>query len=200
MNRSDADVEPDQRRRPVAALAARREPRRVEQPPPEIAHRPRVSGPTGRVALCSLVATVMLVYAPAQRPGRTGHRRATPRCRVPPPRRTPPADASPPVTQRSPRRRGPGRHPRPSLQQLLHLSLGLEVDVAEDGAEGPARCSQQRPYSLVITDLRMPKLDGMKLIEEIHEAEAAGHGHRHDRPRQHRRGGRRRCAWGRTTS
>ncbi len=55
---------------------------------------------------------------------------------------------------------------RASLQELLQMSLGLEVDVAEDGASGLALL-RQKPYSLVITDLRMPKLGGMKLIEAI---------------------------------
>ncbi len=57
---------------------------------------------------------------------------------------------------------------RESLQTLLKLSLKLDVDVAEDGAKGLAMLGE-RPYSLVITDLRMPKLDGMKLIHEIQE-------------------------------
>jgi DNA-binding NtrC family response regulator len=50
---------------------------------------------------------------------------------------------------------------------MLQMSLKLEVDTAEDGAAGLAML-RQRPYSLVITDLRMPKLGGMKLIEGIH--------------------------------
>src|SRR4051794_30764160 len=55
---------------------------------------------------------------------------------------------------------------RSSLQQLLRMALGAEVDVAEDGAKG-LEMLQARPYSLVITDLRMPKVGGMKLIEEV---------------------------------
>ena len=55
---------------------------------------------------------------------------------------------------------------RASLQELLQLSLGLEVDTAEDGAKALAML-RERPYSLVITDLRMPKVSGMKLIETI---------------------------------
>ena len=46
---------------------------------------------------------------------------------------------------------------RASLQELLQLSLGLDVDTAEDGARALALL-RERPYSLVITDLRMPKL------------------------------------------
>jgi len=55
---------------------------------------------------------------------------------------------------------------RASLQELLQLSLGLEVDTAEDGAKG-LEMLRARPYSLVITDLRMPKVSGMKLIEAV---------------------------------
>ena len=55
---------------------------------------------------------------------------------------------------------------RVSLQTLLQMSLKLEVDTAEDGGKA-LTLLDQRPYSLVITDLRMPKVDGMKLIHEI---------------------------------
>src|SRR5262249_4360759 len=57
---------------------------------------------------------------------------------------------------------------RISLQQVLQLSLGLEVDTAEDGAQALERL-QQRPYSIVITDLRMPRLSGMELIHAVHD-------------------------------
>jgi DNA-binding NtrC family response regulator len=55
---------------------------------------------------------------------------------------------------------------RASLQELLQLSLKLEVDTAEDGSTALAML-RQKPYSLVLTDLRMPRLGGMKLIESI---------------------------------
>jgi DNA-binding NtrC family response regulator len=55
---------------------------------------------------------------------------------------------------------------RESLKELLQVSLGLEVDTAEDGAKGLALL-REHAYSLVITDLRMPKLSGMKLIETV---------------------------------
>ena len=55
---------------------------------------------------------------------------------------------------------------RESLRDMLQLSLKLEVDTAEDGAAA-LKLLAERPYSLVITDLRMPKIDGMKLIHEI---------------------------------
>src|SRR5262245_50313757 len=55
---------------------------------------------------------------------------------------------------------------RESLKELLQLSLGLDVDTAEDGAKALAML-RERLYSLVITDLRMPKISGMKLIDTI---------------------------------
>jgi len=55
---------------------------------------------------------------------------------------------------------------RTSLQQLLELSLGLPVDAAAEGAEA-LEMLRKRHYSVVVTDLRMPKLSGMKMIEAI---------------------------------
>ena len=46
------------------------------------------------------------------------------------------------------------------------MSLNLEVDAAVNGAEA-LEMLQARPYSVLITDLRMPKMPGLKLIEEI---------------------------------
>ena len=57
---------------------------------------------------------------------------------------------------------------RESLQSLLKIGLNLEVDTAEDGAQALAMLFE-RPYSLVITDLKMPKHSGMKLIHDIQE-------------------------------
>lgn len=55
---------------------------------------------------------------------------------------------------------------RQSLRQMLHMSLKLDVDAARDGTEA-LQMLAARPYSIVITDLRMPKLSGMQLIEEM---------------------------------
>jgi DNA-binding NtrC family response regulator len=57
---------------------------------------------------------------------------------------------------------------RASLVQLLQMALGLEVDEAENGEVALDLLARQ-PYSLVITDLRMPKVGGMKLIHEIRD-------------------------------
>src|SRR4029079_17523196 len=55
---------------------------------------------------------------------------------------------------------------RASLQEMLQLSLKLDVDVAEEGTSA-LKLLETRPYSVVITDLRMPRMAGMKLIQEI---------------------------------
>src|SRR5262245_53233511 len=75
---------------------------------------------------------------------------------------------------------------RTSLQQLLRLSLGVEVDVAEDGARA-LEMLEQRPYSVLVTDLRMPKLNGLELFETVQSRRhpvtvifTTGHGGIHD--------------------
>jgi two-component system response regulator AtoC len=53
-----------------------------------------------------------------------------------------------------------------TLKKLLELALGCPVDHASDGAEA-LEMLLQRPYSVVVTDLKMPRLSGMELIIEI---------------------------------
>ena len=55
---------------------------------------------------------------------------------------------------------------RETLQQLFQLTLGVEVDVAVDGAEA-LEMLRATSYSLLVTDLRMPKKTGIQLIEAI---------------------------------
>ena len=83
---------------------------------------------------------------------------------------------------------------RNSLKELLELAIGVEVDTAEDGAKGLAML-QERDYSLVLTDLQMPKLSGMKMIEEIEARKlpvtvivTTGHGNVKDAVEAMRRG------------
>jgi DNA-binding NtrC family response regulator len=57
---------------------------------------------------------------------------------------------------------------RTSLVQLLQMALHLDVDAAENGEQALKRL-EENTYSLVITDLRMPKVGGMKLIHEVRE-------------------------------
>lgn len=56
---------------------------------------------------------------------------------------------------------------RQSLQDLLQIGVPQsEVDAAEDGVRA-LELLAQRPYQLVITDLRMPKASGMRLLREV---------------------------------
>ena len=56
-----------------------------------------------------------------------------------------------------------------TIRQMLSLTLkdaGYEVVEAVDGADALAKLAQQQVH-MVITDLNMPKLDGIALIREI---------------------------------
>src|SRR5262249_12896051 len=52
------------------------------------------------------------------------------------------------------------------LQQLLEADGGVDVTTVSDGREAISALIE-RPYSLVITDLKMPRVSGMELIEEV---------------------------------
>ena len=54
------------------------------------------------------------------------------------------------------------------LQQILHTDPEIQVDIARDGSQALERLIEE-PYSLVITDLRMPRLDGMEMIQEVQQ-------------------------------
>src|SRR5262249_29643220 len=55
---------------------------------------------------------------------------------------------------------------RKQLQQLLQADFGINVDTARDGTEA-LEVLIERSYSIVLTDLKMPRVDGMHLIEEV---------------------------------
>jgi DNA-binding NtrC family response regulator len=52
------------------------------------------------------------------------------------------------------------------LRQALEGDRQLQVDLANDGKQALQQLLEN-PYSLVLTDLRMPRLDGMQLIKEV---------------------------------
>jgi two-component system response regulator AtoC len=54
------------------------------------------------------------------------------------------------------------------LQQVLKNDPQLVVDVANDGKQALQQLPEN-PYSIVLTDLRMPRLDGMQLIKEVQQ-------------------------------
>jgi DNA-binding NtrC family response regulator len=54
------------------------------------------------------------------------------------------------------------------LRQLMPADGLFQVEAVQDGAQALAKLEEQ-PFSLVITDLRMPHLDGMELIQAIQD-------------------------------
>jgi two-component system chemotaxis response regulator CheY len=57
----------------------------------------------------------------------------------------------------------------PSIRQMVRLVLsqaGYEVTEASDGADGLEKAKTQ-PFQLVVTDLNMPRMDGLGLIREL---------------------------------
>jgi DNA-binding NtrC family response regulator len=55
---------------------------------------------------------------------------------------------------------------REHLKEMLEADLGVIVDTVGDGKEA-LEALIDRPYSIVVTDLRMPHVSGMELIEEV---------------------------------
>ena len=56
-----------------------------------------------------------------------------------------------------------------SIRDLLAKALALDdyvVDVAEDG-ETALRLARAASYDLLITDVRMPRMDGLTLVREV---------------------------------
>ncbi len=55
---------------------------------------------------------------------------------------------------------------RNQLQKLLESDQNLKVDTTSDGSAA-LRALTDHNYSVVVTDLRLPRMDGMHLIEEV---------------------------------
>lgn len=58
-------------------------------------------------------------------------------------------------------------HTRLGYTEILKMG-GYEVDMACDGLEGLLMAENKR-YDLIITDLRMPKLNGMEFMNRLNE-------------------------------
>jgi DNA-binding NtrC family response regulator len=55
-----------------------------------------------------------------------------------------------------------------SLQKLLEVALPVRVDTVADGSQALKALTEQ-PYSILITDLKMPHVSGMQLIQEMQD-------------------------------
>lgn len=53
---------------------------------------------------------------------------------------------------------------RRALREILEFE-SFEVDEAEDGAAGLAML-ESNEYDIIFSDIKMPKMDGMELLEE----------------------------------
>ncbi|MEI6714478.1 MAG: PAS domain S-box protein [Verrucomicrobiota bacterium] len=51
-------------------------------------------------------------------------------------------------------------------QELLH-SVGIELDIAENGIEAIARLEESTDYACILMDMQMPKMDGITATHEI---------------------------------
>jgi len=56
-------------------------------------------------------------------------------------------------------------HTRLGYAEILKMG-GYEVDVAADGLDGLNKC-REKVYDLIITDLHMPRMNGVEFIEKI---------------------------------
>src|SRR5262245_13292344 len=54
------------------------------------------------------------------------------------------------------------------LKTCLESELGVRVDTTSDGRQALTALNQHY-YSVFLTDLQMPHLDGLQLIREIHQ-------------------------------
>jgi DNA-binding NtrC family response regulator len=55
---------------------------------------------------------------------------------------------------------------RKQIQVFLETTAGLTVDTAANGSDA-LKALSERSYSVVITDLKMPRVDGLQLLEEV---------------------------------
>ncbi len=67
-------------------------------------------------------------------------------------------------------------HLNRTLAEMLLTRAGCLVDLAGNGVEALAML-KRTPYDMVLMDVEMPKLDGLKVIEEIRRQEADTGGH-----------------------
>ena len=63
----------------------------------------------------------------------------------------------------------------PTMRQLLLYALkripGITSAEASDGVDGLQKCQAEKP-DIILTDINMPVMDGLKFIEQVREQEA----------------------------
>lgn len=65
----------------------------------------------------------------------------------------------------------------PHIRRILHTLLeaaSFQVDMAADGREALARLESDTTYDLVVTDLMMPHMSGLELLERLRGLERNG--------------------------
>jgi DNA-binding NtrC family response regulator len=55
---------------------------------------------------------------------------------------------------------------RKQIKTFLEMDGGLVVDTAANGSDA-LQSIAERPYSVVVTDLKMPRIDGLQLLEDV---------------------------------
>ena len=71
-----------------------------------------------------------------------------------------------------------------STRELLKISLesdGYTVFVAEDGPKGLEIFGEENP-AIVLTDIKMPGMDGIEVLQKVKEQSPRGGGHCHHWP------------------
>jgi len=53
------------------------------------------------------------------------------------------------------------------VERKLLENAGYDVDVAVDGVDGWNQLGQQQPYDLVVSDVDMPRMNGIELVTRI---------------------------------
>jgi two-component system response regulator AtoC len=85
------------------------------------------------------------------------------------PEATPP-EATPVVTTSASRRRilivEDNETARKQIQVFLEADPNVIVDTAANGSDA-LKALTERPYSVIVTDLKMPRVDGLQLLEEV---------------------------------
>jgi two-component system response regulator AtoC len=81
-----------------------------------------------------------------------------------------PSEATPVVTTSASRRRilivEDNETARKQIQVFLEADPNVIVDTAANGSDA-LKALTERPYSVIVTDLKMPRVDGLQLLEEV---------------------------------